>query len=197
MASSSIDYYGTLGVSPTATQTQIREAYKRAALKNHPDRVTHDNPTRPARTKKFQQINDAYYTLSDAGRRRDYDSTRAYSRPAPSAPHPDANWEDSQFSDVFEEMMREEGFAESNGAQDAAPTKSFWGIVGGLSGGALGFIVGNVPGLLAGAVAGNRLGSVRDAKGKSVFEVFQELPQSDRAKLLSDLAAKVLAHAVS
>lgn len=79
--------------------------------------------------------------------------------------------------------MRDEGFAESNGAQDAAPTKSFWGIVGGLSGGALGFIVGNVPGLLAGAVAGNRLGAVRDSKGKSVYEVFQELPQGDRAKV--------------
>lgn len=48
-----------------------------------------------------------------------------------------------------------------------------WGMVGAVSGGALGFIVGNVPGLLAGAVAGNRLGAVRDAKGKSVYEVFQ------------------------
>lgn len=79
--------------------------------------------------------------------------------------------------------MREEGFAEATDTQETAPTKSFWGIVGGLSGGALGFIVGNVPGLLAGAVAGNRLGAVRDAKGKSVYEVFQELPQSDRAKV--------------
>lgn len=79
--------------------------------------------------------------------------------------------------------MREEGLAEDAGTQNTAPTKSFWGIVGGLSGGALGFIVGNVPGLLAGVVAGNRLGAVRDAKGKSVYEVFQELPQSDRAKV--------------
>lgn len=80
--------------------------------------------------------------------------------------------------------MREEGFAETTGTTaPAAPTKSFWGIIGGVSGGALGFIVGNVPGLLAGAVAGNRLGAVRDAKGKSVYEVFQELPQGDRAKV--------------
>lgn len=79
--------------------------------------------------------------------------------------------------------MRDEGFTEPNETEGSAPTKSFWGIVGGLSGGALGFIVGNVPGLLAGAVAGNRLGAVRDAKGKSVFEVFQELPQGDRAKV--------------
>lgn len=53
------------------------------------------------------------------------------------------------------------------------PTNKFWSIVGGVSGGALGFIVANVPGMIAGAVGGNRLGAVRDAKGKSVYAVFQ------------------------
>ena len=37
----------------------------------------------------------------------------------------------------------------------------------------MGFIVANMPGAVAGAVAGNRLGAVRDAKGKSVYEVFK------------------------
>ena len=37
-----------------------------------------DSPERTARTRKFQQINDAYYTLSDPTRRRDYDATRRY-----------------------------------------------------------------------------------------------------------------------
>ncbi len=46
-------------------------------------------------------------------------------------------------------------------------------MLGGASGGVLGFIVANVPGALAGAVAGNRLGAVRDARGKSVYAVFQ------------------------
>ena len=54
----------------------------------------------------------------------------------------------------------------------------------------------NVPGALAGAVAGNRLGAVRDTKGKAVYTVFQELPQVDKARLLTDLATKVFAHAV-
>ena len=80
--------------------------------------------------------------------------------------------------------------------QSATPTSKFWSLVGGLSGGAMGFIVANFPGAVAGAVAGNRLGAVRDAKGKSVYAVFQELPQGDKAKLLSELAAKVFAHAV-
>jgi diphthamide biosynthesis protein 4 len=70
---------------------------------------------------------------------------------------------------VFEEMLREEGMAEGGGS----PTGKFWSLVGGLSGGAMGFIVANFPGMLAGAVAGNRLGAIRDAKGKSVYAVFQ------------------------
>lgn len=53
------------------------------------------------------------------------------------------------------------------------PTSKFWGLLGGISGAALGFIVANVPGLVAGVVAGNRLGAIRDAKGKSVYAVFQ------------------------
>jgi hypothetical protein len=80
-----------------------------------------------------------------------------------------ARTEDEQFADVFEEMLREQGMAD----QGATPTSKFWSVLGGLSGGALGFIVANVPGLVAGAVAGNRLGAVRDAKGKSVYAVFQ------------------------
>ena len=91
-------------------------------------------------------------------------------------------------------MLREEGLAEG---ADAKPTGKFWSLVGGLSGGAMGFIVANVPGALAGAVAGNRLGAVRDAKGKSVYSVFQTLPQGDKARLLSELASKVFATAVS
>ena len=80
--------------------------------------------------------------------------------------------------------------------QEARPTSKFWSVIGAVSGGAMGFIVANLPGALAGTVAGNRLGAVRDARGKSVYSVFQELPQGDKARLLSQLAAKVFAHAV-
>ncbi|QDS72895.1 hypothetical protein FKW77_007695 [Venturia effusa] len=218
------DYYKVLEVQPTATQPQIREAYKKAALKHHPDRVPSDSPERAARTKRFQAINDAYYTLSDPTRRRDYDATRSFHSFTGGAPDdegdvPDnqgsagfAGWSDffkntfgsntpaeesqrsnAQFSSVFEEMMQEEGMAEGETHQ---PTGKFWSLVGGLSGGAMGFIIANFPGAVAGAVAGNRLGAVRDTKGKSVYSVFQELPQADKAKMLSDLAARVFAHAV-
>ncbi|KAI4208350.1 MAG: hypothetical protein LQ348_000201 [Seirophora lacunosa] len=216
-----------LDISPNATQQQVRDAYKKHALKSHPDRVPSDSPERPARTKKFQQINDAYYTLSDPSRRRDYDYARSFHSfsessagdsdpeeeeiPRPKAPrkggfpwssfgfgakneHEEENLSNEQFGSVFEEMLRDEGLAEG---QEAKPTGKFWSLIGGLSGGAMGFIVANFPGALAGAVAGNRLGAVRDARGKSVYSVFQELPQGDKAKLLSELAAKVFAHAIS
>ncbi|CAI7639064.1 unnamed protein product [Penicillium pancosmium] len=202
-----------LGVAQDATQQQIRTAYKRESLKNHPDRVPSDSPERNQRTKKFQEINEAYYTLSDPNRRRDYDTTRAYESadeevddetPPPRGPPGSFPWSSfgfgeretrsaDQFGSVFEEMMREEGMGEEDesGNGRTRPTSKFWAVVGGVSGGAIGFIVGNLPGALAGAVAGNRLGAVRDAKGKSVYEVFLELPNSDRSRLLSELAAKV------
>jgi len=223
MKSTPPDYYAILEIPETASAAQIREAYKRAALKTHPDRGPSDSPERAHRTRKFQLVNDAYYTLFDAARRQEYDLQRGYhNRPPASDPFTEADelnsgsgqksyswaWEffsnkfgdsaagrqeteDAQFSDAFEEMMREEGFAEEGTNQ---PTLNLWGMVGAVSGGALGFIVGNVPGLLAGAVAGNRLGAIRDTKGKSVYEVFQELPQDDRTRLLSQLAAKVFSH---
>ncbi|KAI9840980.1 MAG: hypothetical protein M1838_003814 [Thelocarpon superellum] len=222
MSAPPVDYYATLEITSTASQQEIREAYKKAALKSHPDRVPTDSPERPARTRRFQQINDAYFTLSDPGRRRDYDAARAFhgfgtrpgdeagaSEPQPAPAGGSFPWSsfgfgraskeegeqhaNEQFGSVFEEMLREEGMAEGEHAQ---PTGKFWSIVGGLSGGALGFIVANVPGALAGAVAGNRLGAIRDAKGRSVYAVFQELPQGDKARLLSELAAKVFAQAV-
>lgn len=193
-----------------STETVFLSVQYRESLKSHPDRVPADSPERPARTRKFQQINDAYYTLSDAGRRREYDAARRFQQQEEAAeeevPRGGAGgfpWstfgfgtsdreqrDNEQFGSVFEEMLREEGLAEEDGAR-TRPTSRFWSVVGGVSGGALGFIVANVPGALAGALAGNRLGAIRDAKGKSVYEVFLELPQSDRARLLSELAAKI------
>jgi curved DNA-binding protein CbpA len=184
----------------------------RESLKSHPDRVPADSPERPSRTRKFQDINDAYYTLSDPARRREYDSTRVFeSESEPEEVPPGGttggfSWssfgfggnrddrDSAQFGSVFEEMLREEGLAEDSdgeGGRRTRPTGRFWALVGGVSGGAMGFIVGNLPGALAGAVAGNRLGAIRDAKGKSVYEVFLDLPTPDRTRLLSELAAKV------
>ncbi|RAR04905.1 uba domain-containing protein 3 [Stemphylium lycopersici] len=252
MVASPADYYKVLDVDSKASQQQIRDAYKKCPSLSHAPsphrnrsnspfhRVPSDSPERASRTKRFQQINDAYYTLSDATRRRDYDAARTYNSFTGSTTTPDSDFEeeeipnnaggggggggagfaqgfpwsafgfgsapagtteeshnrfsDEQFGGIFEEMLREEGMAEG---AEAAPTGKFWSLVGGLSGGAMGFIVANFPGMVAGAVAGNRLGAVRDTKGKSVYAVFQEMPQADKARLLSGLAAKVFANVVS
>jgi hypothetical protein len=59
----------------------------------------------------------------------------------------------------------------------------WWTWFGSVCGAGLGFIVGNVPGLALGAFAGNRLGAVRDAKGKSVAAVFSELGARQKAEV--------------
>ena len=58
-----------------------------------------------------------------------------------------------------------------------------WTWIGSVCGAVLGFIVGNMAGLALGAFAGNRLGAVRDAKGKSVAAVFNELGGQQKAEV--------------
>jgi hypothetical protein len=58
-----------------------------------------------------------------------------------------------------------------------------WTWLGAACGAGLGFITANVPGLVVGAYAGNRLGAVRDAKGKSVAAVFAELGAAQKAEV--------------
>ena len=59
----------------------------------------------------------------------------------------------------------------------------WWAYLGAACGAGLGFIIANFPGLMVGAVAGNRLGAVRDAKGKAVAAVFAELGNDQKAEV--------------
>jgi molecular chaperone DnaJ len=63
------DYYELLGVGRNATTDEIRAAYRKLALKYHPDR----NPGDKEAEKKFKEISEAYDVLSDDERRRLYD----------------------------------------------------------------------------------------------------------------------------
>lgn len=67
------DYYETLGVSRTASQDEIRTAYRKLARKYHPD-VAKD---KVAGEEKFKEINEAYEVLGDPVKRRKYDALGA------------------------------------------------------------------------------------------------------------------------
>ena len=63
------DYYETLGVSRNASADDIRKAYRKLAMKYHPDR----NPDDKQAEERFKEINEAYQVLNDPQKRAHYD----------------------------------------------------------------------------------------------------------------------------
>ena len=63
------ELYTILEISKTASDDEIKKAYKKAALKHHPDR----NPNNPESTAKFQEVGKAFATLGDPEKRKRYD----------------------------------------------------------------------------------------------------------------------------
>lgn len=66
----SVDYYKILGVSPEATAEEIKKAYRKLALKYHPDR----NPNNKSAEENFKKLSEAYAVLSDPEKKKQYDS---------------------------------------------------------------------------------------------------------------------------
>lgn len=64
------DLYGILGVSKDASQAEIKSAYRKLAMKYHPDR----NPGDKVAEEKFKKISAAYNILGDEQKRREYDT---------------------------------------------------------------------------------------------------------------------------
>jgi DnaJ-class molecular chaperone len=62
------DFYAVLGVKKTATRDEIRDAFKRLASQYHPDRNKDEEAAR-----KFKEISEAYFVLSDPAQRHLYD----------------------------------------------------------------------------------------------------------------------------
>lgn len=69
------DYYKILGITKTASDDEIRKAYRKRALRHHPDRHSSaDEETKKEEEKKFKEIGEAYAILSDPKKRDRYDT---------------------------------------------------------------------------------------------------------------------------
>ena len=66
------DFYQVLGVPDSASQDEIKKAYRRLAKQYHPDA----NPNNPSAAERFKEISEAHATLSDAEKRKQYDQMR-------------------------------------------------------------------------------------------------------------------------
>ncbi|MEQ8163248.1 MAG: DnaJ domain-containing protein, partial [Smithellaceae bacterium] len=105
------DYYQILGVEKDAGEKQIRDAYRRLALMNHPDK----NQDNPAAAERLKEINESYAVLSDPRKRKEYDALRqTYGSSAYN--HFRRNYSDqdifrgSDIQQIFEELSRAFGF---------------------------------------------------------------------------------------
>ena len=67
------DYYAILGIDKNADEKEIKRAYKKMAMKYHPDRNSESEESKKMAEKKFIDVNDAYSVLSDPKKRSMYD----------------------------------------------------------------------------------------------------------------------------
>ncbi|KAJ4753638.1 hypothetical protein LUZ62_088043 [Rhynchospora pubera] len=88
-------YYSLLGLRKNASSSDIRTAYRKLALKWHPDRWAKDPSAAGEAKKRFQRIQEAYSVLSDKGKRAMYDAGLF-------DPLDD---DDQDFSDFMQEML--------------------------------------------------------------------------------------------
>lgn len=90
------DYYETLGVSKTATDEEVKKAFRKLARKHHPD-VNKDKATAE---EKFKQLNEAYEVLGDPEKRKKYDELGAnWDQPGGFQPPP--GWDTQQSGGGF------------------------------------------------------------------------------------------------
>lgn len=96
------DYYETLGISKSADEREIKKAYKRLAMKYHPDRNQEKDADR-----KFKEVKEAYEILSDAQKRAAYDQHghAAFEQGGMGGGAGDFGGDSSDFGDIFGDVF--------------------------------------------------------------------------------------------
>lgn len=100
------NYYDILGVSKTATQEEIKKAYRKAAILLHPDK----NPNNKQSEEKFKEVNEAYSVLSDQVKKDQYDyKTRGV--PPKFSWNTSGKYKTENYDDIFSKFTDFENFA--------------------------------------------------------------------------------------
>ena len=99
-------HYQTLGVSEDATLNEIKEAYRKLALKQHPDKTKGDKSSE----EKFKEASEAYHILSDEKRKTNYDQFgHAAFEGAGGGGQVFGGFENCSFSDMIEDLLGDLG----------------------------------------------------------------------------------------